>query len=461
MDNDDNLLITNARVFTFDDGLPMVDRGFINLLNGKIADIGAMADLPQELAATNNFDAQGMIVMPANICAHTHFYSAFSRGMPLYGAPASNFIEILQRLWWPLDRALTLPATRKSAELSLLDAIKGGTSLLIDHHASQTDIRGSLAEIAEAVLESGLRANLCYEVSDRNGTGKRDEGIAENLDFIKAVSADNWDRQRINARFGLHASLTLSEETLNLCREGIPDGFGFHVHLAEGIADQEDSLKKYGKRVTQRFYDHGILGQNCLVAHGVHLDQDEINLLADTRTWLAHQPRSNMNNAVSLPAIEKMLAAGIPVCVGNDGFSNAMWDEWKMIYLVHKHRLGDPRAMGADVIVNMAVKNNRRLAETLFDGLKTGIIAADASADLIFVDYPSFTELNPGNLPWQIIFGFDPAMIKSLMVGGKWIMKDRNILTLDEEKIIREAYSLSKDVWKRYQIEAARMSAHE
>jgi cytosine/adenosine deaminase-related metal-dependent hydrolase len=222
----------------------------------------------------------------------------------------------------------------------LVDAIKHGTTTLIDHHASPNAIDRSLDVIGNAVNRTGLRAILCYEVSDRDGEASIRAGIAENTRFIET----SQERRRVSALFGLHASMTLSDATLRACREAVPEGTGFHIHVAEHEADQEDSLQKYGKRVVHRLHEHGILGERSIAAHCVHIDESELNLLRETNTWVTHQPRSNMNNGVGAMAFDRMYRSGIRLCLGNDGFSNNMWAEWKTAYLLHKVVQRDPRA---------------------------------------------------------------------------------------------------------------------
>jgi cytosine/adenosine deaminase-related metal-dependent hydrolase len=256
--------------------------------------------------------------------------------------------------------------TCASALVSLVDAVKHGTTTLIDHHASPNCIPGSLDLLAEAVEQSGLRAVLCYEVTDRDGPEKAKAGIAENLRFLGRCAEGGVAEGRVAATFGLHAGLTLSDQTLEACRRAVPEGTGFHIHLAEHEADQDDSLRKSGLRAAERLERHGILGKRTIVAHAVHVDAREIEVLAESGTWVTHQPRSNMNNAVGAAEVEAMLSAGLKVCLGNDGFSNAMWEEWKTAYLLHKVWHRDPRRMGGEAVVQMAIYHNAALAQVFF-----------------------------------------------------------------------------------------------
>lgn len=444
------MLIKNANLITFEDinriisnaGLEISDDGVIKTVIDNF-EFESRKYEGQEIV-----DAQNQYIMPASICAHTHFYGAFSRGMYIPGAAPDAFPAILEKLWWKLDKSLDEEANYYSTLVCLIDAIKHGTTTLIDHHASPNFISGSLDILAQAIIESGVRASLCYEVTDRDGEGKALQGLEENLRFFESIKANQ--NGFLSAQFGLHASLTLSDKTLKKARDLCPPETGFHIHAAEHVVDEYDSLQKYGKRVIERLEDFGILGPSSIVGHGVHIDAKEIMLISNSGTWVSHQPRSNMNNAVGLPDIESMLNAGIKVCLGNDGFSNAMWQEWKAAYLGHKLFYKDPRRMPADLIYKMAVIHNKDLVKQLFKGLEIGQISPGAKADLIIVDYKPFTDLNTANLPWHIIFGFRDSMVTSTLVNGKFLMKNRKLLTLDEEAITKEAKRVSKNVWEKY-----------
>ena len=446
------MLITNATLITWDTASNRILEDHALLIeNDRIKEIDTTSELRSRYPQNETLDAGGQYVMPGSICAHTHFYGAYARGMAIPGAAPKDFPEILQKLWWPLDRSLDAESIRYSVLPCLVDAIKHGTTTLFDHHASPNAIDGSLDIIADAVEEAGLRAVLCYEVTDRDGRAKMQAGIDENIRFIKRTKSPF-----LAGTFGLHASLTLSDSSLDLCRQAVPDDLGFHVHTAEHEADEYDSLNKYGTRVTDRLQKHGILGPKTITAHGVHFDAREMQILADTGTWLSHQPRSNMNNGVGVAQIESMLRAGIKVCLGNDGFSNAMWDEWKAAYLLHKAHHRDPRRMGGYDVAQMAIYNNAALANVFFSDAPIGQLIPGAYADLIFVDYQPNTPLTAGNLPWHIIFGMQQSMVTTTIVGGRVLMKDRELLTLDEKEISAKAREIAPEVWDRYQNEVAR-----
>lgn len=438
------MLIINATLVTWGETNAILPDHALYIEYGTIHDIDTTRALIKKYPDIERLDARGQLVMPGNICAHTHFYGAYARGMAIPGAPPEDFPAILRRLWWPLDKALDRDTVRASALVCLVDAIKHGTTTLIDHHASPNFIDGSLDVIADAVEEAGVRAVLCYEVTDRDGEAKAQAGIAENVRFMQAAQ----NRLLVKGTFGLHASLTLSDQTLRACADAKPEGAGFHIHVAEHEADELDSLSRSGRRVVQRLDAFGILGDKSIAAHCVHIDEAEREILRANGTWITHQPRSNMNNAVGAAAIDDML--DMRLCLGNDGFSNNMWEDWKAAYLLHKVVHRDPRrANGAD-IARMAVYNNARLAEQFFDDTRLGELTVGAKADLVLVDYHAFTPVTAGNLPWHILFGFEASMITTTICDGVVLMKDRELLTLDEKVIAQEAAALAPLVWERY-----------
>jgi putative selenium metabolism protein SsnA len=444
------MLITNAKLITWEKPNQVLDGQAVKISSGRIEGVGSEENLIQATNGEEILDAGGQYVMPGNICAHTHFYGAFARGMAIPGTAPKDFPEILRKLWWPLDKALGEADVRASAEVMLVDAIKHGTTTLIDHHASPNAIDGSLDVIADAVYRSGLRAVLCYEVTDRDGEEKAQAGIRENVRFLGRNLTERSSGGRVAGTFGLHASLTLSDETLEACRQAAPEGEGFHIHVAEHEADEYDSLNKSELRVVDRLMKHGILGSKTIVAHAVHTDIKEAELLADTETWVTHQPRSNMNNGVGVAPIEDLLRAGIKVGIGTDGFSHTMWEEWKTAYLLHKVWHRDPRRFSGIDAVELGVYNNAALANKFFPEATLGQIIPGAFADLIFVDYHPHTPLTEGNLPWQIIFGFNESMVTTTIVEGEVLMRNRELLTMDEEEITSRAREQAPAVWERY-----------
>jgi putative selenium metabolism protein SsnA len=464
------MLITHATVATLGDNPRLIEDGAILIQNAKIVAVDTTDALTSQYAdristlSSNGADvinAQGQLALPACLCGHTHFYGAFARGWAYPGPAAASFVEILERLWWRLDKRLTLEDVRYATLVCLVDAIRHGTTTLIDHHASPGAITGSLDVIAEAVVEAGVRASLCYEVTDRDGAARAQAGIEENVRFLRRFPPSSpkfWRREQeadvgsshpqLAASFGLHASLTLSDETLAEAMAHA-QGAGFHLHAAEGIADVQDCQRRFGKRVVQRLHDAGVLGPRTILAHAVHVDAEEIALLAETGTWVTHQPRSNMNNAVGFAPVEAMVARGVNVALGNDGFSNNMFAEMKAAYLGHKLAKRDPRAMPGDRVFALAYKANAQLARVFWPDQVLGALTPGAMADIILVDYKPTTPLFADNLPWHLLFGYEASAITTTISAGKVLMKNRVVLALDEEAIVARSRELAAKIWER------------
>ncbi|MCZ0938457.1 MAG: putative aminohydrolase SsnA [Caldilineaceae bacterium] len=439
------MLIHNATVITFDSSNRILTDGAVYVRGNEIVEVRESGILLGRYPEAERWDAQGKLLMPGMICAHTHFYGAFARGMYIPGEPAKDFPEILRKLWWPLDRSLDLGGVQSSAEVCLVDAIRNGTTTLIDHHASQNAIDGSLDAIAATVDAIGLRSVLCYEVTDRDGPEAARAGIRENIRFAEAVRGTPL-AERVAATFGLHASMTLSDETLEACRA---ESDRFHVHVAEHQADAWDSLSRSGKRTVERLHGFGITGGETIFAHCVHIDSWEMELLRETGTFVSHQPRSNMNNAVGAADVPAMMRGEMPVVLGNDGFSNDMFAEMKVTDQLHKVTSGDPRTLGADRVLEMAVYNNRRLAGAFFDK-PVGTLTPGAFADLILLDYHPTTPLNSDNLPWHILFGISGGHVNSTICHGRVLMRDRQLLTLDEAEISARSRQRAQETWERF-----------
>jgi putative selenium metabolism protein SsnA len=292
----------------------------------------------------------------------------------------------------------------------------------------------------------GVRCCLCYEVSDRDGEAIMREGIEENISFIK--HANKNDQDMLKGMFGLHASFTLSDESLNKCAEAMAGiDAGYHVHTAEGLDDVYDSLKKYGKRVVQRLFDFNILGEKSIAVHCVHINGLEMDILKDTRTNVVHNPESNMGNAVGSPPVIEMMRRGIRVGLGTDGYTSDMFESMKVANILHKHNLSDPRVAWAEV-PKMLFESNREIAATYFDK-PVGILKEGAYGDVIVVDYKPHTPLNKNNINSHILFGMMGASVNTTIINGKVLMRDRKVLVTDEGEIISKSREVAEKLWKR------------
>jgi len=436
-----SLLIKNVTILTFDERNRVIEKGALYIEGEVIKEIGKTFILERKYADKPFYDGKEKTLLPGLINAHTHLYSSLARGMPLSDSP-QRFTEILEYIWWKLDRVLYEEDIFLSAVIGAMDAVKRGVTTLFDHHSSPNFIKNSLDVIEDAIRKVGLRASLSYEVTDRNGKDKRIGGIEENVRFAKKKKDS-----LITSSFGLHASFTLSDETLKEVKEAEEEiKTGFHLHLAEGIEDVEHCLRNYGKRVTERLYDMRILGEKTIAAHGVHLHEREMDILKETHTSLIHNPSSNMNNAIGAAPIYKMLKKGVLVGLGTDGFTQDVLNEFRNSFLLMRHTEGNP-SIGYEVFQTL-FRNNPKIAQILWGG-RIGKIEIGAYADLVIMDYIPPTPINEETLFAHILFGLYSAPVLTVMVNGKIILEEGNFLSIDEGEWKEKARDASRKVWER------------
>ena len=390
---------------------------------------GRIVDAAQRATAR---DCSGCVVVPGNVCAHTHLYSALARGMPYTLEPPDDFLQILQRIWWRLDRSLDLPSICASAAVGGLDALLSGTTTLIDHHASPNAIDGSLDALERELASLGVRHVLCYEVTDRDGEDRARRGLQETRRFLERVRQNHLPLTR--AMVGAHASFTLSDDTLRACIEAAVDaGVGLHVHAAEDAVDTG---------AVERLAACGALGERTLLAHGVHLDTHELQLAAAARSWLAHNARSNMNNAVGRAPIG-LLDARVPL--GTDGIGADMFEESHAAFF----RLREDDVHAAAGWALRRLTDAARLAGSIFDEPLLGSLVPGAPADLVVLDYDAPTPFDAESVAGHWIFGLGSRFVRDVMVAGEWSVLDRRPVRADAAEIAHASRREAARLWHR------------
>lgn len=440
------LLIGNGRLITRDKEGTFFENGCVAIEGQKIKAVGATTDLRKEFPKAEFIDAKGGVIMPGFINMHNHIYSTFARGLSINNYHPKNFMDILEGQWWRIDRTLNLEDSYHSAKIAYLDSIKNGVTTVFDHHASYGAIEGSLTQLSNAADELGVRTCLCYEVSDRDGEAKMKAAVKENADFIKTSGERRDDMQK--AMMGMHAAFTLSDKSLEHCAAYTPEGVGYHIHIAEDIADVYDSLAKYGKPIVNRLYDLGILGKQTMAGHCIHINPHEMELLRDTNTMVVTNPESNMGNAVGCPPAMRMLNEyGILMGLGTDGYTNDLTESYKVGNIIHKHHLADPNAAWAE-IPQMLFNNNPQMANRYFEK-KLGVLEAEAAADVIVLDYKGPTPMTKDNYNAHILFGMNGGAVTDTIINGEIRMKNREVQGVDEEKIWHDAQVQAQSLWTR------------
>ena len=425
-------LIGNGRLFTRDEKNSFFENGAVVWTDNTIVEVGDFETLKKKYADAEFIDAKGGVIHPAFINTHEHIYSALARGLSIKGYAPNGFLEILDGLWWTIDRNLDNDLTKLSAEATYLECIKNGVTTIFDHHASFGEISGSLFAIEEAARDFGVRSVLCYEISDRDGKEKAHAAIKENVDFAKHALSLKDDF--IKGMMGMHASFTISDETMELCRKEKPKEIGYHIHVAEDILDLHRCLKEHGKRIVDRLYDWDVLGEKTLLAHCIYVNPHEMDLIRDTNTMVVHNPESNMGNACGCPPTMEIVHKGILTGLGTDGYTHDMIESWKVANVLHKHHLVDPGASWAEV-PEMLFQGNARIANRYFEK-KLGVLEKGAAADIIITDYIPPTPMNAGNLNGHMLFGMNGRSVVTTVGNGKILMKNRELQGIDEERCL-------------------------
>lgn len=440
------IIIRNATAVQFDP--PKILNGVDIVIEGnKIAAIGEKAG---EKYGKNNpsakiIEAGGRVVMPGLVCSHHHYYSGLSRGIIANVGPTPDFVSVLKNLWWKLDIALDEESLYYSGLINSLEAIKAGTTAVVDHHASPSYIRGSLQTIKRSFVETGLRGMTCYEVTDRNGLDGMNEGIEENIDFAAAVEREkkSGERHLVEAAIGGHAPFTIPDEGLKRIADAVEKtGRGFHVHAGEGKYDVSFSHLRYNRDLMDRLNGFGLLNEKAIIVHGVHLSREDAELINESGSFLIHNPKSNMNNSVGY---NHRLPEYRNVALGTDGIGANMYEEYKFAYF--KHRDAGGPLSPVDFLGYLM--NGNKILERYFGG-SFGRMEVGYTADLVISDYQSPTPLLEENLAGHMAFGMTSTDVRTVLVDGRVVYEDREF-PFDTETIFTESRKTAQKLWSRIQ----------
>ena len=437
------LLVGNGKLITRDPALPYLEDGAVALDGEVVKEVGALADLKAKYPDAEFVDAKGGVIMPGLINVHTHIYSGLARGLAIEGNNPTNFLEVLEGMWWNTDRHLTLDGTRASAYATVLDCIRDGVTTIFDHHASFCEIPGSLFAIKDVCQELGIRANLCYEVSERDGEEKTRQSIQENADFAKW--AKEQDDDMIKAMFGGHALFTISDKTFEEMVKANDGMTGFHIHVAEGMNDVYDSLRNYGCRPVNRLLYNGILGEKTMLGHCIHVSPAELDIIKETNTMVCHNPESNMGNAVGCSPVLQMYQKGILIGLGTDAYTHDMLESLKVLLPMQRHNAALPN-VGWCEATGMLFENNAKICSRYFKK-PLGVLKSGAAADVIVMDYKPFTPFSAENIDGHMLFGMMGKNCRTTIINGKVLYKDREFVGIDEERINAWTMEQAKKLW--------------
>lgn len=436
------IILKNATVAEFQP--PSLRSGLDIVIDGtKIIDVGA--GIAANYQASRIIDLKGMLVTPGIVCSHNHFYSGLARGITAKIKPSPDFVSILKNLWWRLDQAIDEEILYYSGLTCALEAIRCGTTAVIDHHASPSLINGSLRILKQTFEETGLRGITCFETTDRNGgLDEVEAGVEENVEFAVLCEKDKQTSQGdylVEAMIGGHAPVTMPDQALKLIKEAMNEtGRGVHVHVAEDRYDVSYSHHQYGKDVIQRLADFGLVNDKALFAHGLYLSDQDIALLNEHNAYLVHNARSNMNNAVGYhPKLSQLNN----VALGTDGMGSDMLEEFKFAYFKHKD-MGGP--LWPDSYLRFLYNGNDLLGR-YFDA-SFGRIAKGYKADLTIFDYETPTPLLEQNIAGHIAFGLNSRDVTTVIINGKIVLENRQF-TFDVKPLYEKSRKAAQRLWDK------------
>ena len=425
--------LINVRIYDYQN---FIENGYV-VFDSEIHSVGHMKDF------VNNgyqvIDGKGQLLLPNFVCAHSHIYSIFARGLALPFNP-KNFQEILDQMWWKLDKQIDNDISYYSGISAGSEFLLNGVTTIIDHHASGKDILGSLTSLKKALDNTlKLRSILCFETSDRYDVNSC---IKENIGF-----ANKYHNQYISGLFGMHASMSLSNETLQKISKKLKD-LPIHIHVAESEMDEIDSLNKYQTTIIERLDKYHLINPNSLIVHGVFLSDKELEIIKSRNAYMVVNPSSNLNNAVGITDIKKFLDLNIPVIVGNDGLSSSMTTEYlNALYLTHLKK-NSPTAINISHILKMINNAYSYVSSRL--GVNIGKISKGYVSDFLLLPYTPFTKMDESNAFGHVFYGLFPNFKPvDVYVRGMRLVKSGELVSKKVKQELDKANKYSEELWER------------
>jgi len=441
-----SILVKDGIIVTMDPHRRILSDHSIFIEDGKFRAIGKTSDIMRDWKAEEVVDASGGIVMPGLICSHTHLYGMLLRGATLDIAPPSDFTQILQRIWWPVDESLTFDDAYASALVGCLEFLKTGTTTFADTYSGPNSIDGVLDRIAKAVDEVGIRGLIAFEATERHSKQEGEKGVQENARFARRMRQEQGSK--VKPLFSLHASFTITDELIRSVRRLASElAVPVTIHTSEGLGDLQHNMVRYGKRTVERLRDVGLLAPDVVLAHCVQVNGDELDIVASSGAKVAHNPMSNMLNAVGTAPVRDMLRRGITVGLGNDGYIFGGFENIRAAYLIHRVMSRDPNAIDPYTVLEMATIKG---AELYGLAKESGSIELGKKADLIVIKPDVLpTPLNSDSVVGHLINSIDGDDVKTAVVDGRIVMRDRRVLTADEKIAQSKAQEAAAGLWER------------
>jgi cytosine/adenosine deaminase-related metal-dependent hydrolase len=385
-------------------------------------------------------DVNGRVITVPLINFHDHLYSRLAKGLAVQG-PMDNFPHILENLWWKLDPILDTGMIEACAQMGLLESIRLGVTYIFDHHASPGATKQSLDTLSEVFQRYGLRGVFCFETSDRNGISLAQQGLEENKRFFEERTDSD-----LKAMLGLHASFTLSDETLKKAAEMVRDfHLGIHIHLCEDKVDIEKSLELFQKNPVERLTKYNLLNAKSILSHGIHLTKDDYAAISQSGSAIVYNPDSNLNNSVGLPEFHRV-PESIPILIGTDGMHANIARHMKQLFLLYRHQGNDMDS--AFSWIKKIYFNQLEFIDRYFPDFPS--LQADDRADLIVWDYIPPTPFSEENFWGHYLYGMLERPIHTVIQEGELLMKDHRLQIPGENEVLLSIYKQGERLFERF-----------
>ncbi|MEE9190872.1 MAG: amidohydrolase family protein [Candidatus Neomarinimicrobiota bacterium] len=433
------ILLTNVSIINPFNDPQYIPDGYLLIENNTIDEIGTGSPDNETIKkkGCTELNFSGKTILPGMINFHTHLYSSLALGMPAPAVAPTNFREILKRVWWRLDYALDKNLSELSYQIGLIECLRNGVTTVIDHHSSQNFIEGALNLLADTATMLGVNIGLAFETTDRNGKERFERGLNENLTTIEKYQSN----PNIWPLFGMHASFTISDESLAIIRDRQQENLkrGVHIHVSEDKWDEDDARQKGYRSVIQRLASFDIINDRSLIIHGLHLIPEDLVTLSEFNAVLIHNPSSNANNAVGI--LPSSTIQTLNPGLGTDGRQASMLREVNEGTLIRNASAESPINY-----LEFLFKNNPDYIEKLFHQ-KIGILKPGYRADLAIYDYQPKTEISSGNYLSHIQFGL--GVPTDVMTSGQFRIRNNNFVDVDEDAILHEGQKTAPILWKK------------
>ncbi len=442
-----DILINNALIVTMNKNRDIIPSGFVAIRDGKIVDVG-VGDGTSKYGAEEVVEGRRTVVTPGFVCAHTHFYGVLLAASTWFGLiePPTDFQQNLQRIWWALDENITYDDTYAASLMGSILFARTGTTFFKDMNSAPNAVTNGLDYIRKGAEEVGLRGLAGFSATQRRSIEEGFKIVAENERFVKATHSD--PKARVKGIFAVHASFTVNDELLIKTKE-LADKYGtiYAMHVEEGLIDVYHNIERYGKRPIERLRDIGFLSDRFVAVHVVQAIDEELKIIKEYGVHVAHNAMSNMINGVGVPRIQRMLELGINVAIGNDGYVFDVFDNMRSTYLVHKVVNKDPRILAPLDVIEMATIN---AAKALHVDDRIGSIEPGKDADIVIIR-PEFvpTPLNEKTVYGHMVNTFTGQDVWGVLVEGRWVTKERKVVTVDVEDAMERAHKIIARLWDR------------